>query len=994
MKLRWCILFFFLSGPLLAFQGQPIRDLPPIFRITLPEEDLQPIEIAELDVQVQVVGNLATTTYEVLLYNPNQRVLEGSFEIPLADGQTMARFALDVNGKLREGVAVEKTKARETFEAIVRRNVDPGLLEQTQGNNFRIRVYPIPAGGHKRLVYAVQESLPWESAAMRYQLPLHLGQKVGKFSLRVDVVDQPMQPQWEENSFSNFAFEQWNTHFVAEHEAQDFEANQTLRFRIPKPAGWQQAYLTPTGDGDYYFMVQAVPEIPNQTKALPKRITMFWDASGSSLNRDFETEFGFIQAYFSQNRDVTVELVVFRDVAENSHMVEIKDGDSSPLVRILRQIEYDGGTSAQFFDQRRWTGDEIWLFSDALVNLSHLPMVLSQPVYPITSQPSVDFEALHRLAQQSGGSLVNLTKQSLQEGIKTLTTGQFQFQGAGISGATFHDKFPEGRQVLAAGEVFTLTGRISAPTGRISLKFGVGGDGKEKSEVELTEAMVQENLPLARRWAYQKYQSLAMDEERNRGSMIELAKAHTLVTSLTSLLVLETVEDYLEYKIMPPAELRSEYLARLEQVKKEDENFRFENIRNAVSLYQDRITWWQTDFPGWPKGERYTETDVEQMEDIQGYEVAMGMAREEAMEQRAEPSPTYAEAPEAAYYEESSSMDSGFGDVADMAMMSPVSPTGMQDEAANLATVKMEVQAWNPDRPYVEALRKVAEGKRYARYLELREEEEYTTSPGFYFDVANYFKSEGEEMLAMRILSNLAELELNSDELLRSLANQYRSWKATELAEFVYRKVLELRPEQPQSYRDLAMTLWLLGQYEEAEEMYMTVIADLEEDRLSRFPRIRELCLYELNAMREVSRGTVSMEEIPEAGQKHMPVDVRVVMTWNVSDVDIDLWMTDPFGEPCGYSNEKTRIGSRYTSDYTGGGLGPEEISLHHAKEGEYTIQAHYYGSSAQRLLGPVTVRVAIYTHYGTPAQEMQELTLQLENEEDRYLVGSFTFEK
>ncbi|HAP58377.1 MAG TPA: hypothetical protein DCR93_02280, partial [Cytophagales bacterium] len=300
-------------GIVLPFFGVG-QDIPnPFFRIDIQEEDLKPIEVAELSVEVEVIGNLATTTYDVLFYNPNFRVLEGDLDIPLADGQSIGRFALDINGKLREGVAVEKTKGRVAYETIVRRNVDPALLEHTVGNNFRTRVYPIPSRGHRRVVFAVEESLPWEEQALRYQLPLYLGQSIDKFKIKVDVVNQPLEPQWEENGFSNFGFEQWNTHFIAEHEATDFEANQTLRFRVPKPASWREVYVTPTGDGDYFFMLQTVPEVSSKRKTLPSRLTILWDASASGKDRNIDREVAMMEAYFAENKEVQIEFVAFRD---------------------------------------------------------------------------------------------------------------------------------------------------------------------------------------------------------------------------------------------------------------------------------------------------------------------------------------------------------------------------------------------------------------------------------------------------------------------------------------------------------------------------------------------------------------------------------------------------------------------------------------------------------------------------------------------------------
>lgn len=989
-------------GIVLPFFGVG-QDIPnPFFRIDIQEEDLKPIEVAELSVEVEVIGNLATTTYDVLFYNPNFRVLEGDLDIPLADGQSIGRFALDINGKLREGVAVEKTKGRVAYETIVRRNVDPALLEHTVGNNFRTRVYPIPSRGHRRVVFAVEESLPWEEQALRYQLPLYLGQSIDKFKIKVDVVNQPLEPQWEENGFSNFGFEQWNTHFIAEHEATDFEANQTLRFRVPKPASWREVYVTPTGDGDYFFMLQTVPEVSSKRKTLPSRLTILWDASASGKDRNIDREVAMMEAYFAENKEVQIEFVAFRDDRDVARTIIIENGDIAPLLKELETVVYDGGTRGAFFNQHRWVGEEIWVFSDGLFTLGDPAELLKKPVYTITSNASADFDGLRRMAAKGGGNLINLNRQTNQEAVATLTTATFQFMEADFGRNAFKDVYPATPQPLAIGEVFTLTGRIQAPEADVTLKFGVGGrqTGEELLTVRTMDA--NETIDLERRWAYQKYAYLGMDQERNQGSMVELAKAFTLVTPLTSLIVLETVDDYLEHQIFPPEEFQEEYLARITEQEKQTERTRQDHINQALAEYQERIDWWNTDFPGWPKNA------LGQAEDT-GASGGFGSADDWGEEEveieydEAYAAPTGSverSAPasdEASYEMDSFGMadDDSWGEEpsarTDRAQMAATEAMRMEESSTEPVAMaaSVEIQAWDPERSYLETLKAEASKDRYMKYLELREEHE--DAPGFYLDVAIYFHEEGEEALGLRILSNLAEMKLNSDELLRVLGHQYRQWEKLELAEVMMRKVLDLREELPQSYRDLALVLTAQGEYEEAAELYMHVVAEIDDDYLSRFPRIRELCLYELNQLRELD-GNIRTPDIPQDKQTNLPVDVRVVMTWNVSDVDIDLWLKDPYRERTGYSNTLSRIGSRYTSDYTGGGLGPEEIMLKEAKKGTYEVVAHYYGSSAQRLVGPVTVQVAIYTHYGTENQEMQELTLQLEDQEDDYLVGTFEF--
>src|SRR5687768_12780759 len=118
-----------------------------------------PILLQKLEVALKIIGNRSATTFTMTFYNPSDKVLEGSFVLPLPMGANVTRYALDMNGKLREAVPVEKEKATEVFESIEKRRIDPGLLEKTEGNVFRTRIYPLPARGERSIVVAYEQEL-------------------------------------------------------------------------------------------------------------------------------------------------------------------------------------------------------------------------------------------------------------------------------------------------------------------------------------------------------------------------------------------------------------------------------------------------------------------------------------------------------------------------------------------------------------------------------------------------------------------------------------------------------------------------------------------------------------------------------------------------------------------------------------------------------------------------------------------------------------------
>ena len=75
-----------------------------------------------------------------------------------------------IGGELVQGDIVEKERAREIYEEILRQRRDPGLLEWTGGNLFKARVFPI--GAEKRIRIAYTQVLPREGDCYRYRYGL------------------------------------------------------------------------------------------------------------------------------------------------------------------------------------------------------------------------------------------------------------------------------------------------------------------------------------------------------------------------------------------------------------------------------------------------------------------------------------------------------------------------------------------------------------------------------------------------------------------------------------------------------------------------------------------------------------------------------------------------------------------------------------------------------------------------------------------------------
>ncbi len=190
------------------------------------------LEIATLKINIDVIGNIATTTYDMQFYNPTNKILEGELNFPLGENQNVVRLALEINNNLREAVVVEKELGRVAFEAVVRRGVDPVLLEKVTGNNYKARIYPIPANGYKRIVLAYDQPLTTKNKQLKLYLPLQFNSKLDVFKLNIKIFNPTKNAGIKTFGFPiNFIDTQHIK--IATFTRQNFFLNNDLTIKIP-----------------------------------------------------------------------------------------------------------------------------------------------------------------------------------------------------------------------------------------------------------------------------------------------------------------------------------------------------------------------------------------------------------------------------------------------------------------------------------------------------------------------------------------------------------------------------------------------------------------------------------------------------------------------------------------------------------------------------------------------------------------------------------------
>ncbi len=1096
------------------------------------------LKLKSVEVNVKIIGSLAVTNIELNFFNESSRILEGELQFPLAENQTVSRFAMDINGKLREAVPVEKEKGRKTFEEIVRRGVDPALLEQTEGNIFRARVYPISANSSKKIVLGYEEQLSSNEDGFNYRLPLNYKENLEKFNITFQVFNSKNEPIISKNWTNDIKFAKENNSFVIKSEFQDFKADKQLEITIPSDPE-AKSILIENRNGKDYFVINFTPKEQILEKQAPRKVVIISDISNSMSKREIDREQELLKAYFTKYNKLIVKIIYINSNIEETSDIEVNRTEINKIVNLVFPEYYDGASQLGLINLKNYDCDEFILLSDGISNFGKKELIIGdKPIYTINSLQNADHSYLQYLANISGGRYINLLSLNDEEALKQLTNYNFSFISADYNQSEIEQTYPSLRTPTSNNFVFT--GILKSNSSAITLNFGKVDKILYSEKFELNKSQSSEQGgTIAKLWAKQKLAELNLRFEKNKEQITEIGKEYSIVTKNTSLIILETVEDYLRYDITPPEELLAEYNLLKNNRKREstylDSIFKYKVIKNI----EDFKNWHSTDFA--EKERLRIANEEKRRAEIESRRTEEEKRRIIAFKEslRADSIKLYNEFKKDFHSETTGclkgivreyngsalagatikinntklgavaksdgfffiqnippgnydvkimfvgvppslinnlkiSKDSCTAIIVEMAARDSISireilvssgrlnedgsyigasrnfasdggesaadeaaprsdqrresrraniqhsPSLMLDATGGAVNVgegfnvrgsrssetqirvdgldvgnqfsggsnssSIKVNDYKPDAEYYKQLENSDTetfGKIYRTW-----KKEFENMPFFYIDAADIAIKKNLHKQALVIVSNLAEIDYENTNFLRILAARLRQMKQYELAIMVYREILKNRGEEPQSYRDLALTLADNDEYQESADLLYKIITSKWDQR---FPGIEQIVFNELNNVIYKSNGKVKTDKFKSEFLGEKPLDVRIVMNWDADNTDIDLWVDEPNKERCMYNHNLTKIGGRMSRDFTQG-YGPEEYSLKIAPNGKFTVNTNYYGSRSQKSLGPVTVYLELYTNYSKPNEKREILMIRLKEGRQTIEIGSLEF--
>ncbi len=545
-------------------------------QISLFKTDHDGLVIKNISTKTSIIGDLGITSYTIEVFNTLAMPLAAELEFPLLDNQEILGFSLDINGKLRKAVAVDKVKGRVAYEDIVSRNVDPALIEKTEGNNFKTRIYPVPSQGSRIIQIEILNKFVWkENDGFVFNLTLDFKEKVEKKTSEIHFIGFSEDLKLE--NYSAFTLKKDKEKVVL---SSSTATNVEIKV-IPKKKSF--VFYQKHEDNYYYYNSSLVP-VFEEKKEMPEKVNILWDCSRSRKGL-ITKEIEFLREFFKKIEKANVQVIAFNTSITDIREIKIRKGQTNKLENYLNQIKYDGATQFGCINELPQTDINL-LFSDGLGNFGDTSFMKTKaPVYTISAQKSLNPNKLRYIAKENSGVFIDLNAALSINQDETILHNHSVFER--VVEHQIHEYYPSSGSRISKPRI-KIVGKGEAVK-HVSLNFSSPTIITHPLEVIMLD---DSHVNLKKLFALEKIKELSIYPEKNKDEIIELGLTHHFITDYTSLIVLESLFDYIKNEIVPPNEAwKKLYFEnfKIAQLRRQIDNLEvFENQKEEL---EDFLTW-------------------------------------------------------------------------------------------------------------------------------------------------------------------------------------------------------------------------------------------------------------------------------------------------------------------------------------------------------------------------------------------------------------------
>ncbi|MFH1230329.1 MAG: VIT and VWA domain-containing protein, partial [Planctomycetota bacterium] len=558
------------------------RPIPPDIRVTN-------ISVKNTTLDIKIEDYVAMVTVDEIFHNPNHRQLEGTFILPILPEASVQNLSLWINGTESKGELLDRDKALQYYQEIVRQRIDPALLEYAGYGLLKLRVFPIPAfnqdlgqgPGNVRIKYAYTYRLPNDNGLCVFRHPWGtnkfseeaIDSAVIKASIKscipIKTVYSPTYPNIDivrkDDRNVSISFEQ--NKMKPDKDFLLYYSLSEKQFGINL-----MTYKKPNTDG--FFMMMLSPKYEMKDNEIVKKDVVFvLDTSGSMLeNGKIEQAKKSLNFCINSLRNSDrFNLVTFSgDVRQfKDSLQDATSATRAEAVKWVADIEARGGTNINDALQAVLGTVEpnskrpfmIIFLTDGIPTIGEQnpQQILKNVAAKNTSNIriftfgvgfDVNTHLLDKLAEANRGAREYITPgedievkvSNFYDKIAYPVLSDVKVE---VSGIEIYDRYPKNLTDIFRGSQLVIMGRYKGDGQKLITLTGMVNGASSKFEYEATFGNSETADFIPRIWATTKIGYL-MDEIRLRGEnkevkdeIIKLAKEYGILTPYTSWLVVE-----------------------------------------------------------------------------------------------------------------------------------------------------------------------------------------------------------------------------------------------------------------------------------------------------------------------------------------------------------------------------------------------------------------------------------------------------------------------
>ncbi|HVJ68727.1 MAG TPA: VIT domain-containing protein [Caulifigura sp.] len=547
--------------------------------------------IKELAVDARITDQIARIQVTQTFVNHGSSPIEAQFLFPLPYDGAIDKLTLLVDGKEVPAQLLSKEEARKRYEAIVRSNRDPALLEWMGQGMFQTSVFPIPGGAERKVVLEYKQLLRKYQSLTELLYPLSTARftskPLEKLSVRIAIDSQvDIRNVYSPTHAVNIERPDNRRAIVTYNRTGDVPSSDFRLFYdvLSGQVGTSVLAYRPDEKDDGYFLMLTTPQLPRSDTPPPAKTVVFvLDRSGSMNGKKIEQARQALKSVLNNLRDGdTFNIVSYEGTVESfkPELQRFNDETRKAGLAYADGLYAGGGTNIHdalttalkpLSDTARPTF--ILFLTDGLptvgetneakiaaavkgANRSHVRLLSFGVGYDVNSR------LLDRLARENSGASEYVRPEEdievaisrvfgrITSPVMTNVDVQFQFDGPWSGPSPISRMYPASGFDLFAGEQVVVVGRYRRfGTAKVVLNGSVGPDHKAFDfPAQFVEKSNDQSLAFVEKlWATRRIGELIDLLDLNGhnqelvNELVALSTKHGILTPYTSFLADETV---------------------------------------------------------------------------------------------------------------------------------------------------------------------------------------------------------------------------------------------------------------------------------------------------------------------------------------------------------------------------------------------------------------------------------------------------------------------